>query len=85
MTTIAKDDYRYLILSRYAGEFRSATEETATERKTSADIVLDLRPMAEFTTDEIAEFLMVSGYSIGFDDAKPVWLMRKEEVLGLTT
>jgi len=74
-----KDNYRYLILGRYAGEFRPATEETATERKTSADIVLDLRPMAEFTTNEIAEFLMTSGYSIGFDDATPVWLMQKNE------
>ena len=69
-------EYKNLILSRFCGQFQPADEKTATARKTSEDIVMDLRPMADFSTNEIAEHLALSGYTIGFDDSTPVWLMK---------
>lgn len=76
--------YKDIILARYAGEFLQATEETATIEKTSAQIVLDLRELAEFSTNEIATYLIRMGYMIGFNDACPVWLMRKNPGQKLT-
>ena len=69
--------FKQVILSRYCGEFLPADEKTANVRKSSEDIKMDLRPMADFSTNEIAEYLTPMGYAIGFDDATPVWLMRK--------
>jgi hypothetical protein len=37
-----------------------------------------LRELAEFSTNEIAKYLIRMGYMIGFNDAFPVWLMRKD-------
>ncbi len=68
--------FKQVILARYCGEFQQADDATATMRKTSEDIVMDLRPMADFTTNEIAIHLTVNGYSIGFDGTTPVWLMK---------
>lgn len=72
-------DFKILILSRYCGEFQAADESTVTVRKSSSDIVMDLRPMAEFSTNEVSEHLAMNGYSIGFDGEAPAWLMRKAE------
>lgn len=79
----AVTDYRIVILARYCGEFQPATKENATIRKTSEQIKLDIRPMAELSTNEIAAYLATNGYSIDFDDATPVWLMRKDGELEL--
>ncbi len=68
-----------IMLARYCGEFQSATEATATIRKSSEEIKLDLRPMADFSTNEISEYLITLGYSIGFDDTTPVWLMQSKK------
>lgn len=76
-------DYRIIILSRYCGEFQPATKEDATIRKTSEQIKLDIRPMAELSTNEIAAYLATNGYSIDFEDATPVWLMRNDRELEL--
>jgi len=76
-------DYRLVILSRYCGEFQPATKENATIRKTSEEIKLDIRPMADLSTNEIAAYLATNGYSIDFDDATPVWLMRKDGAMEL--
>lgn len=70
-------DFKILILSRYCGEFRQADEDSATDRKTSEDIVMDLRPMADFSTNEISEYMTMNNYSIGFDGDTPVWLLQK--------
>lgn len=75
--------FKEIILSRYCGEFQPATKETATIRKTSDEIKLDIRPMAELTTNEIAAYLATNGYTIDFDDSTPVWLMRKDHELEL--
>ena len=75
-----KPTFKQIILSRYCGEFLPANEKTATIRKTSEEIMMDLRPMADLSTNEIAEYMTLLGYTIGFDDATPVWLMRKEKI-----
>jgi len=76
-------DFKIVILSRYCGQFRPADEGTATIRKTSEDIVMDLRPMADFTTNDIAFHLTGNGYAIGFEDATPVWLMKTDPAMEL--
>lgn len=70
-------DFKIIILARYCGQFQPADENTATARKTSEDIVLDLRPMADYSTNEVAAYLAVHDYTIGFDGDTPVWLMKK--------
>jgi len=71
-------DYKIVILARYCGEFQPADKETVTIRKTSEEIKLDIRPMADLSTNEIAAYLATNGYSIDFDDSTPVWLMKKD-------
>lgn len=71
-------DFKIIILSRYCGQFQPADESTANVRKTSEDIVMDLRPMADFTTNEISAYLTMNLYSIGFEGDTPVWLMKSE-------
>jgi len=39
--------------------------------------------MADLSTNEIAEYMTLLGYTIGFDDATPVWLMRKDGAMEL--
>lgn len=69
-------DFKLLILARYCGEFQPADRSTANVFKTSQDILIDLRPIADFTTIEIAEYLACNGYTIDFEDSTPVWLMK---------
>lgn len=76
-------DFKIVILARYCGEFQPANKETVTIRKTSEQIKLDIRPMAELSTNEIAAYLATNGYTIDFDDATPVWLMQKDGELEL--
>lgn len=75
--------FKDIIMARYCGEFMPATEKTANARKTSEDIRIDLRPMADFSTNEIAAYLAMNGYEIGFEGDTPVWLMRKDDELEL--
>lgn len=82
-TTNVPVTFKEIILSRYCGEFQPATKENATTRKTSEEIKLDIRPMADLSTNEIAAYLTTSGYTIDFDDATPVWLMRKDGAMEL--
>lgn len=72
--------FKQIILSRYCGQFVQADENTATVRKSSQEIMMDLRPMAELTINEIAEYMIGMEYVIGFDDTTPVWLMRESGV-----
>lgn len=75
--------FKQIILSRYCGQFIQADESTATVRKSSQEIMMDLRPMAELTVNEIAEFMIGMEYTIGFDDSTPVWLMKENAALQL--
>ena len=70
-------DFKETILARYTGQYVTASELNATERKTSEQIKMELRPIANFSTNEIAEYLIAKGYTVGFEDTTVVWLMRK--------
>ena len=72
-------DFKIVILSRYCGQFNPATEQNATVRKSSQEIVIDLRPMGEFTTNEVSAYMAMNGYTIGFDGDQPAWLMKTED------
>lgn len=67
--------YKQIILSRYCGQFLQATEQTATIRKSSQEIMMDLRPMVDLSINEISEYMIGMEYQIGFDADTPVWLM----------
>lgn len=65
------------ILSRYLGEFKPANEQDATYRKSSLEIVQDLEEVITLSVDVVSATMIVNGYSLGFIDDKPVWLMKK--------
>ncbi len=71
------NNWKILILQRYAGEFPPAGEAPNPIRKSSEDIALDLSEMGDISANEISAFLAVSGYEIAFDDSKPVWLLKR--------
>ena len=73
------DDWKVLILQRYAGEFRPYSGSGTPIKKSSEDIAFDLSGMGEFTADEVSEFMAISGYTIEFDDSKPVWLLCEQD------
>ena len=69
-------DFKRVIFQRYIGEFQQANEQTATYKKTSEQIQLDLMGMASIHINEIALFMVEFGYMIGFEESNPVWLLR---------
>lgn len=69
--------YKDLIFARYIGQFLQATESDAIHRKSSEEIAFELSGMASFSIDEISMRMVSFGYRIGFDDTKPVWLMKE--------
>lgn len=70
-------DPGYILVCRYLGEFEPANEATAAYRKTSYEICQDLQEMATVGIDTITELMIKNGFSISFEDDKPVWLMKK--------
>ena len=71
------DEWKVLILQRYAGEFRPYSGSGTALKKSSEDVAFDLSGMGEFTADEVSAFMAVNGYTIDFDDGKPVWLLQE--------
>lgn len=67
--------YKESILNRFTVEYQPGSTRTANCKKTSQEIVLQLRPLADFTTNEISEDLISKGYEIDFDGDIPVWLL----------
>lgn len=70
-----KTDFKHNILINYWENYRPATSYNSNIRKTSQQVVLELRPIAEFTVNEVSEFLNSKGYVISFDEDPPAWLM----------
>jgi len=71
------DEWKIIVLQRYAGEFRPYSGSGTAIKKSSEDIAFDLSGMGEFTADEVSAFMAVNGYTIEFDDDKPVWLLQE--------
>jgi hypothetical protein len=72
------NDWKLLILQRYSGEFPPAGDSPNPIRKSSEDIAFELSGMGEFSPDEVSAFMAISGYTIEFDDGRPVWLLRNQ-------
>ncbi|WP_129697857.1 hypothetical protein [Parabacteroides goldsteinii] len=66
-----------IILSRYLGEFEPATEQDATFRKSSTEIIQDLEDIVTLHVDDVSAMMISNKYRLGFIDDKPVWLMKK--------
>lgn len=66
-----------LILCRYLGEFEPATDQDATYRKSSTEIIQDLEDIITLSVDDVTAMMINYKYSLGFVDDHPVWLMKK--------
>lgn len=66
-----------LILCRYLGEFEPATEQDATYRKSSTEIIQDLEDVITVCVDDVTAMTINYQFKLGFIDDKPVWLMKK--------
>ena len=71
------DELTTIILSRYLGEFEPATEQDATYRKSSTEIIQDLEDIITLHVDDVSAMMISNKYRLGFIDDKPVWLMKK--------
>ncbi|MFV0538850.1 MAG: hypothetical protein ACK5M3_16020 [Dysgonomonas sp.] len=79
MSTMDNEVYKDLIFARYIGQFLQATEADAVHRKSSEEIAFELSGMAFFSIDEISMRMINSKYQIGFNDTKPVWLLKEND------
>ena len=70
------DEAKVLIFGRYIGQFLQADESDATIRKSSEEIAFELSAMEHFTISEVTCEMVKFGYKIGFNDTRPVWLMK---------
>ena len=81
------DDWKVLILQRWAGEYppaKGSDLEIACPDvvlKSSQEIADDLREAGEFTADEVSDFLSTRGYQIVFDAGYPKWAIKMNEQL----
>ncbi len=72
------DNWKTLVLQRWAGEFPPATGDGISDNpnialKSSEEIASDLRGAGSFTADEVSAFMAVNGYRIVFDGGYPLW------------
>jgi hypothetical protein len=71
------EDWKILVLQRFAGEYPPYPGTGSKIQKSSEDIAFDLSGMGDITATEVSVFLAVNGYEVGFDDDKPVWLLAR--------
>lgn len=77
---MALNNWKKVLLARYLGEFQPANKNTCTMRKSSEDIQFDLSTMGAISVSDITEEMVLHGYQIEIDeDAKPHWLMKREQ------
>ena len=71
------EDWKLLVLQRYAGEYPPLGDDDCGRiiHKSSEDIAFDLSGMGDISATEVSAFLVTRGYSIVFDDGKPVWVL----------
>lgn len=76
------DDWKLIVLQRWAGEFRPALrDETDIVLKSSQDIADDLSGAGNFTADEVSAFMVVNRYGIVFDAGYPKWIIKMNKQL----
>ena len=69
------DEWKIVILKRYASEYPPYADSGTKILKSSEDIVFDLAGMGEFFAVEVSAFMAVNGYDVEFDDGKPFWML----------
>jgi hypothetical protein len=75
MSTV--QDWKYTVLSRFAGQYPPWSGSGRKIRKSSESIAFDLSGMGDISATEVSVFLATQGYEIGFEDDKPVWLLTE--------
>lgn len=68
-------DWKFVLLSRWAGEFPPATEKDSAVLRSSQEIADDLKDAGDFSPDEVSAFMTVRGYKVVFDGGYPKWLI----------
>jgi hypothetical protein len=71
------DEWKVIVLRRYAGEFPPYSGAGSRIAKNSEDIAFDLSGMGDIPATDVSAFMAVSGYEIEFDDGRPVWLLSE--------
>ena len=69
------EDWKLIVLQRYAGEYPPYSESGNKLLKSSEDIAFDLSGMGDISATDVSAFFATRGYSIEFDDGKPVWVL----------
>ena len=69
------DEWKIVILKRYAAEYPPYAKTGTKVLKSSEDIVFNLAGMGDFSTVEVSAFMAVNGYDVEFDDGKPFWML----------
>lgn len=74
-------DWKFVLLSRWAGEYPPARLDEDHILKSSQEIADELRGAGEFSADEVSAFLAVSGYEVIFDSGYPKWRISEVDNL----
>lgn len=70
-------DWKFMLLSRWAGEYPPARLDEDHILKSSQEIADDLRGAGDFTADEVSMFLTVLGYRVVFENGYPFWAVNE--------
>ena len=71
-------DWKFVLLSRWAGEYPPARQNEEHILKSSQEIADDLRGAGDFTADEVSMFLATQGYRVVFENGYPYWAVKNE-------
>jgi hypothetical protein len=69
------EDWKLLVLERYAGQYPPYRGTGVRIVKSSEDIAFDLSGMGDIAASEVSAFMAVRGDGIEFDDGRPVWAL----------
>lgn len=76
-------DWKFVLLSRWAGEYPPARLDEDHILKSSQEIADDLRGAGDFTADEVSMFLAIQGYRVVFENGYPFWAVKNESLHNL--
>lgn len=72
---MSEADKKLIILRVWCDRYAPATPERINMMKTTEEIMIDLRPMADFSVNEIANYLTDNGYTPGYNGDEQVWML----------
>jgi hypothetical protein len=65
-------DWKYTVLSRFAGEYPPRAGSGRKIRESSESTAFDLSGTGDIPATEVSVFLATRGYETGFEDDRPV-------------